>query len=78
MPIETTVYRLTSPRMRGSMVFAIQCRLNHLGYLPKGPFDWVYGPGTAAAVAEFQKAHGALVVDGEVGPLTLAALEIKL
>ena len=65
MPIETTVYRLTSPRMRGSMVFAIQCRLNHLGYLPKGPFDWVYGPGTAAAVAEFQKAHGALVVDGE-------------
>lgn len=34
----------------------------------------VTGPGTVAAVREFQAAHGGLTVDGIAGPKTLAAL----
>ena len=42
-----------------------------------GPLDGIYGAKTAAAVAAFQRMNG-LVTDGEVGPQTAAALEIKL
>ncbi len=73
-PPAPTVYR---PGMRGEAVFKIQCRLQNLGYLPDGQTDWVYGPKTAAAVAEFQKGQG-LNADGIVGPLTLKALEIQI
>jgi hypothetical protein len=72
------VWRLGPSLMRGKEVFDIQCRLKNLGYLPTGKTDWVYGPETAAAVADFQKGHGVLVVDGECGPATLAALEIQV
>lgn len=72
------VYRLISPYMRGEAVFKVQCRLEDLGYFLPVQTDWVYGPETAAAVADFQRGHGGLVVDGECGPATLAALEIKL
>ena len=74
-PPAGVVYRLTAPLMRGQKVFEIQCRLNHLGYLADDQTDWVYGPKTAAAVLNFQRAHG-LVADGEVGPRTLAALTL--
>jgi|GEM_PF-983142 hypothetical protein len=69
------VYRLGS---KGEAVFKIQCRLKNLGYFPTGRTDWIYGPETAEAVAAFQRGHGGLVVDGECGPATLAALEITL
>ncbi len=72
-----TVYRLTSPMMRGEPVFKIQCRLNHLGYLAGDQTDWVYGPKTAAAVADFQRDHG-LTADGIAGPLTAAKMGITL
>ncbi|MCX5888080.1 MAG: peptidoglycan-binding domain-containing protein [Deltaproteobacteria bacterium] len=80
LPVRTpaaTIYYLASPLMWGEVVFKIQCALNHLGYLEEGRTDWVYGPETAAAVKAFQKAQG-LVADGETGPLTLAALGVKL
>ena len=35
--------------------------------------DGIYGSQTKKAVMQFQQQHG-LAVDGEVGPLTLAAL----
>ena len=60
------IYRLTSPRMQGGMVRAIQGLLGI-------DQDGIYGPVTMAAVIAFQKVHG-LVVDGEVGPLTFKAL----
>jgi peptidoglycan hydrolase-like protein with peptidoglycan-binding domain len=50
----------------------IQKRLAALGFAP-GIADGVYGPQTAAAVELFQASKG-LVADGEVGPVTLAAL----
>lgn len=71
------VYYLTLPFMRGEAVFKIQCRLNHLGYLASAQTDWIYGPKTAVAVREYQK-NCSLVADGEAGPLTLAALGVKL
>lgn len=76
-PPAGTIYRLAAPMMRGEAVFKIQCRLNHLGYLPAGQTDWIYGGRTAAAVREFQGEHG-LVADGEAGTLTQQALEVKL
>jgi hypothetical protein len=66
------VYRLTSPRMTGETVREIQQRLQIKGYEP-GTADGIYGPKTYSAVLEFQRRQG-LLVDGEAGPLTLAAL----
>ncbi|MFI5330829.1 MAG: peptidoglycan-binding protein [Desulfobaccales bacterium] len=39
--------------------------------------DGIYGPQTKKAVMQFQQQHGGLAVDGEVGPLTLAALGLN-
>lgn len=66
------VFRLTSPQMTGETVLEIQQRLQIRGY-ELGRADGVFGPKTYAAVLEFQRAQG-LMADGEVGPLTLAAL----
>lgn len=61
------VIRLTDPYMVDSQVGEIQ----HLLGLKE---DNIYGPLTYAAVLNFQRSHGGLVVDGEVGNLTLTAL----
>jgi N-acetylmuramoyl-L-alanine amidase len=66
------VWRLTSPRMTGETVREIQLCLLIRGY-QAGQADGIFGPMTYAAVLEFQRAAG-LLVDGEAGPLTLAAL----
>jgi len=70
------VYRLTSPLMEDETVAAIQRALNANGFDP-GPQDSKFGWRTTAAVIEFQKTKG-LVVDGEVGPETAAALRVTL
>lgn len=66
------VFRLTEPMTKSDMVEKIQRRLVKLGFAP-GTADGIYGPQTADAVKHFQADRG-LVVDGEVGPDTLAAL----
>ncbi|WP_052954045.1 glycoside hydrolase family protein [Devosia soli] len=51
-----------------------QLWLKALGYEP-GPADGVPGQRTKAATLRFQQDHGALKVDGVIGPATLAALQ---
>jgi putative chitinase len=58
----------------GPLVRAVQERLKELGFDPNGT-DGKFGRGTEAAVRAFQQAKG-LGVDGRVGPLTLAALQL--
>jgi putative peptidoglycan binding protein len=77
IPINTpTIFRLTSPFMKGEKVRKIQVALAGKGVDP-GPIDGIFGPKTEAAVLGFQLAKG-LVPDGEVGPETAGALEIQL
>jgi N-acetylmuramoyl-L-alanine amidase len=59
----------------GSVVTQIQRKLSAWGYYD-GAVDGVYGSRTEAAVRYFQEKNG-LVVDGKVGPQTLAALGIN-
>ncbi len=70
----TTVYRVTTPLMRGPTIRKIQRALVEVEFHP-GRADGVYGPQTAHAVQQFQAARG-LVADGEVGALTLKALGV--
>jgi N-acetylmuramoyl-L-alanine amidase len=72
---DTTIYRLTSPYMRGPIVNKIQVALQSRGYYLSVP-DGIFGPLTLSAVINFQRDRG-LVVDGEVGLQTLAALGIR-
>lgn len=65
------VLRLMSPPMGGDRVRQVQRALGAAGVAVV--IDGVYGPGTAAAVRQFQGRRG-LVADGVVGAETLAAL----
>jgi putative chitinase len=57
--------------------FWVQQALNKLGTTPAITPDGTYGPLTAAAVRNFQQAHG-LEADAKLGPLTIAAIEKAL
>lgn len=63
---------LTDPPMAGYDVLLLQERLAELAYY-EGPFNGLYTVDLAKAVAAFQ-ADQQLPVNGEVGPLTWAAL----
>lgn len=58
---------------RGAEVLALQRRLVDAGFAP-GPADGVFGPRTEEAVLAFQGRYGNLLMDGVVGPRTMAAL----
>lgn len=60
----------------GPEVTALQQRLTDLGFDPNG-IDGRFGPGTETAVKAFQQANG-LTVDGIVGPITRAALQLDV
>src|SRR5690349_5244598 len=64
--------RTLSLNSTGPDVSALQDRLRQLGFNP-GASDGSLGPATQAAVMAFQRSER-LVVDGEVGPRTAAAL----
>jgi peptidoglycan hydrolase-like protein with peptidoglycan-binding domain len=65
--------------MQGAVVERIQGVLKQKGFPAYMTLkvDGVYGPQTELAVAEFQRAQGSLVADGEAGPATLKALGIE-
>jgi lysozyme len=75
-PVFTVVYRLTIPYMSGPKVLAIQQALRNAGFDP-GALDGEFGPLTKAAVIHFQADRG-LDADGQVGPVTAAALNVQL
>lgn len=64
--------RLLSHGARGSDVSELQSSLHQMGLLSVNPTGY-FGPLTEAAVRQFQSDQG-LVVDGIVGPRTIAAL----
>lgn len=70
------IYRVGAPNMNGTVVMRIQQALTAQGY-DTGGIDGAFGTGTEAAVVAFQR-HAGIVVDGEVGPQTAAALGISL
>jgi lysozyme family protein len=55
----------------------LQASLNKLGATPILAVDGIYGAGTRGAVRAFQASKG-LIVDGLVGPATIAALKVAL
>lgn len=72
---DETVIRVGSS---GRAVQAIQQALYDLGYpLPASGADGDFSAETKIAVKAFQKDHPPLVDDGEVGPLTMAALDAR-
>ena len=61
---------------RGRHVELLQQSLLDMGYtLPEHGVDSLYGPETAAAVTEFQRDAGALLIDGIVGPETMGLFD---
>ena len=70
------LYHIGAPNMDRDVIRAIQTALAARGFDP-GPIDGRFGENTAAAVGAFQSAHG-LVMDGEVGPQTAAALGVTI
>jgi N-acetylmuramoyl-L-alanine amidase len=61
------------PMMRGDDIADLQRRLGAMGF-DAGKVDGIFGPDTAAAVADYQRNAG-LTVDGIFGPDELRALE---
>jgi N-acetylmuramoyl-L-alanine amidase len=72
----TTIYRLAIPPMHGPVVQQIQVKLKQKKFDP-GVIDGVFGPHTRAAAVGLQLSLG-FTPDGEVGPLTAAALGLSL
>ncbi len=70
------VHHSGNPFQNAAITTLIQQALAALGFNP-GPIDGIFGSKTAAAVAAFQRVRG-LVMDGEVGPQTAAALGIQI
>ena len=66
-----TIFRLTSPIMKGDQVLKIQKALQAAGFNP-GTLDGEFGPHTSSAV---QHENG-LTPDGEVGPATAQVLTV--
>ncbi|HVU55337.1 MAG TPA: peptidoglycan-binding domain-containing protein [Puia sp.] len=75
-PPNYTIYRYTQPMMISPVIGKIQTALTSAGF-PTGGVDNVFGPNTLKAVEAFQAVKN-LVVDGEVGKDTAAALGIAL
>ena len=71
----TTTGSGTTTTATDPAVADLQTLMTRLGYY-SGPIDGVYGPTTAAAVTEMQKALG-VTADGIYGPATVAALKGK-
>jgi peptidoglycan hydrolase-like protein with peptidoglycan-binding domain len=61
--------------MKGQEVEQLQTKLKELGFNP-GNIDGDFGPGTEAAVINFQKSRG-LIPDGIVGQVTLGQLGLQ-
>lgn len=76
VPPATTIYRLMTPLMHGTVVQQIQAALKSNTCDP-GTQDGVFGPHTEAAVVAFQLSRG-LTPDGEVGLITAKALGVTL
>ncbi|MDP4262143.1 MAG: peptidoglycan-binding domain-containing protein [Bacteroidota bacterium] len=75
-PPHTTIFCVSTPIMTSLKVGEIQRALLNAGFDPHG-IDSKYGNETAKAVIAFQKQKG-LLVDGEVGAQTAAALGVVL
>ena len=60
---------------RGDAVRTLQTMLKALGYYQSNAVDGAFGPGTEAAVEEFQEDVSRLEIDGVVGPNTWGALD---
>jgi chitosanase len=71
--VEIRLLRLQSPLMRGEDVRKVQQALKDTGF--QIDIDGVFGPQTNEAITKFQQQRD-LIVDGIVGPATLAALEL--
>jgi len=75
-PKPPTSYALQQPMLKGPVVKAIQKALAAAGCKP-GPIDGEFGKSTDAAVRRYQRAQH-LIVDGVVGPITAARLNVEL
>lgn len=72
VPLKPVYERILKKGSVGNGVFALQKKLNDLGYDCGNP-DGIFGKDTQAAVRSFQKDHK-LTVDGVVGPKTWDAI----
>lgn len=75
-PVDPMADGVLARRESGPAVAQLIRDLHALGYYD-GRLDDVFGPGTEAAVMEFQRRNG-LTVDGIAGPVTLKAIAAAL